>query len=94
MEIEFENQKTQKEMCDMKLLTAKIGLSMAKTVKQRYNQIEACENFKEYMNTGLGIPHPLSNKDNRKLQINSKTRVFIKRQNNNKRSVRLSWRQK
>lgn len=60
MEIEFDNQKTQKIMTDMKLLTAKIGLSMAKTVKQRYNQIEACENFSQYMNIGLGIPHPLN----------------------------------
>ena len=80
MEIEFENQKTQKEMCDMKLLTAKIGLSMAKTVKQRYNQIEACENFKEYMNTGLGIPHPLSNKlkDYYAIRITGNYRLIVR----------------
>ena len=59
MEIKFENQKVQKIMTDMKLIKAKIGLGMAKTVKQRYNQIEACKNFKEYMNIGLGVPHPL-----------------------------------
>ena len=78
MEIEFENQKTQKEMCDMKLLTAKIGLS--KTVKQRYNQIEACENFKEYMNTGLGIPHPLSNKlkDYYAIRITGNYRLIVR----------------
>ena len=60
MEIQFENQKVQKSMSDMKELTAKIGLSMAKTVKQRYNQLEACENFEQYMKTGLGVPHPLN----------------------------------
>ena len=60
MEIQFDNQKVQKIMTDMKLLTSKIGLAMAKTVKQRYNQIEACENFNQYMTIGLGIPHPLN----------------------------------
>ena len=64
----------------MKLLTAKIGLSMAKTVKQRYNQIEACENFKEYMNTGLGIPHPLSNKlkDYYAIRITGNYRLIVR----------------
>ena len=61
MEIQFENQKVQKSMSDMKELTTKIGLAMTKTVKQRYNQLEACENFEEYMKTGLGVPHPLNN---------------------------------
>ena len=60
MEIQFENLKVQKSMSDMKELTVKIGLSMAKTVKQRYNQLEACENFEQYMKTGLGVPHPLN----------------------------------
>lgn len=35
MEIQFENQKVQKSMSNMKELTTKIGLAMAKTVKQR-----------------------------------------------------------
>lgn len=33
LEIQFENQKVQKIMTDMKCLTSKIGLAMAKTVK-------------------------------------------------------------
>lgn len=61
MEIQFENQKTEKIMKNMKLLTTKIGLEMTKKVKLRYNQIEASENFQQYINTGLGIPHPLNN---------------------------------
>lgn len=61
MEIQFENQKVQKIMIDMKCLTSKIGLAMAKTVEQRYNQLESCENFEQYIKIGLGIPYPLNN---------------------------------
>lgn len=80
MEIKFDNQKTQKIMTDMKLLTAKIGLGMAKTIKQRYNQIEACENFEQYMKTGLGIPHPLNHslKDCYGIRITGNYRLVVK----------------
>ena len=80
MEIEFDNQKTQKIMKDMKLLTAKIGLEMAKTVKLRYNQLEACENFSQYMNIGLGVPHPLNNdlKNYYGIRITGNYRLIVK----------------
>jgi len=80
LEIQFDNQKIQKIMTDMKILTAKVGLGMAKTIKQRYNQIEACENFKQYIKTGLGIPHPLNNnlKNYYGIRITGNYRLIVK----------------
>ena len=80
MKIEFENKKTEKIMTDMKLLAGKIGLAMAKTVKKRYNQLEACKNFSEYMEIGLGVPHPLNNdlKDYYGIKITGNYRLVVK----------------
>ena len=80
MEIQFENQKVQKIMTDMKCRTSKIGLAMAKTVKQRYNQLEACESFEQYIKIGLGILHPLNNnfKECYSIRITGNYRLIVK----------------
>ena len=58
MQIEYHDEKVQKIMCDAKLL--KINLEIARTVKRRINQLEATDNFNEYLTkVALGKPHSL-----------------------------------
>lgn len=59
MIIEIENKRVRKIFSDSNSLIKTIGLDMAKSVKKRLNQLEASNNFKEYLDTGLGNPHPL-----------------------------------
>lgn len=35
------------------------GNDLARNVKKRFDQLRAAENFGQYLNTGLGKPHPL-----------------------------------
>lgn len=37
----------------------KIGLEKTKTLKKRFNQLKASDNFSVFLNTGLGKPHKL-----------------------------------
>lgn len=41
-------------------LIKKIGMDMAKSIKKRFNQLQASSNFKEYLDNGIGKPHPLT----------------------------------
>lgn len=60
MQIEFHDEKVQKIMCDAKLLKRKINLEIARTVKRRINQLEATDNFNEYLTkVAFGKPHSL-----------------------------------
>lgn len=59
MEIEWHNHEIQKKMSNMEELRKIIGIELAKMVKLRFNQIEATENFQEFMKYGFGKPHPL-----------------------------------
>ena len=59
MEIEWHNYEVQKKMSDMGELKKAIGIELSKMVKLRFNQIEATENFQEFMKYGFGKPHPL-----------------------------------
>ena len=57
--IEIENRKVRKIFKDDTTLIKTIGLDMARSVKKRLNQLIASDNFMEFLEIGLGNPHPL-----------------------------------
>lgn len=60
MQFEYQDEKIRKILCDAKILQRKVGLEIGKKVKQRMNQLEAAENFNQYLTKiGFGKPHPL-----------------------------------
>ena len=48
-----------KIISDDNSLIKTIGIELAKKVRQRCNEIEASNNFKDYLDIGIGNPHPL-----------------------------------
>lgn len=61
MHFEYENVKVEKIIKDLKLLQKKVGLEIGKSLKKRMNQLEATDNFNEYLTKiALGKPHPLT----------------------------------
>lgn len=60
MQLEYHDEKVQKILCDAKILQKKVGLEIGRKIKQRINQLEAVDNFNEYLTkVGLGKPHHL-----------------------------------
>lgn len=60
MQLVFLDEKVQKIMCNASGLQRKVGLELGRKTKQRLNQLEASENFNQYLTKiGLGKPHPL-----------------------------------
>ncbi len=60
MQFKYQDEKVRKILCDAKMLQRKVGLEMGRKIKQRINQLEAADNFNEYLTKiGLGKPHPL-----------------------------------
>lgn len=53
------NKQLQKILDDPNKVIKKIGLDLARKLKQRFNELEACSNFKQYLDNGIGKPHPL-----------------------------------
>lgn len=60
MQLEYKDEKVRKILCDAKTLQRKVGLEIGRKVKQRINQLEAAENFNQYLTKiALGKPHHL-----------------------------------
>lgn len=60
MQFEYKDEKVQKILCDAKTLQRKVGLEIGRKIKQRMNQLEAADNFNEYLTKiAFGKPHPL-----------------------------------
>ena len=60
MQFEYQDEKVRKILCDAKTLQRKVGLEFGKQIKKRMNQIEATDNFNEYLTiVRFGNPHPL-----------------------------------
>ena len=59
MQVVIDNKKLEKQLCDVEKLTKTIGFDMLKKLKLRIDQLKAASNFKEYLDIGLGNPHPL-----------------------------------
>ena len=49
MQFEYKDEKVQKILCDAKKLQRKVGLEIGREIKQRMNQLEAANNFNEYL---------------------------------------------
>ena len=60
MQLEYHDEKVRKILCDAKTLQRKVGLEIGRKVKLRMNQLEAADNFGEYLTKiALGKPHSL-----------------------------------
>lgn len=79
MNIIIYNKKVSKIINDDKSLIKTIGLELAKKVRQRCSEIEASNDFKEYLDIGIGDPHPLvGNLDNLYgIKLNGNTRLIV-----------------
>lgn len=79
-ELRYENQHTEKILCDPDLLKKKVGLSIARAIKKRFGEIIAANNFSIYLATGLGKPHSLSEdlKGCYGVRITSNVRLIIR----------------
>lgn len=60
LNIEIINPKVNKIINNNEKLIKKVGLQLAKRIKQRINEMKATPNFKDYLDYGPGKPHPLS----------------------------------
>lgn len=79
MEIITSN-KLEKILKNPKKLVKEVGLETATKIKKRINELKASENFKEYLDNGIGKPHPLTgNLDNLySVHIDKSIRLIIK----------------
>ncbi|MBR1377019.1 MAG: hypothetical protein IJ565_04325 [Bacilli bacterium] len=59
MKIIIKNKKLDKIISDDKTLIRTIGFELAKKVRKRCNEMKASRNFKDYLDIGIGDPHPL-----------------------------------
>lgn len=70
LEIVFEDDSVRElfeDLCQIQgskgLMNKKIGAKLTRLVKKRYDHLRAADTFLEYLNTGLGRPHSLTNMD-------------------------------
>ena len=60
LQFEYQDEKVRKILKDAKTLQRKVGLEIGKKIKQRLNQLEAAENFNQYLTKiRIGKPHAL-----------------------------------
>ena len=59
MQIEADNKRLEKKLSDVEKLKRTIGIDMTRALKLRIDQLKAADNFKEFLDIGLGDPHPL-----------------------------------
>ena len=60
MEIEILNHSVEKVINNDQKLVRKIGIELARKIKQRIKEIKASPNFKAYLDYGIGKTHPLT----------------------------------
>lgn len=79
MNVIIKDRKLNKIILDDKELIRTIGIKLARKVRQRYNELEAVNNFKEYLDIGIGDPHPLvGNLDNLfGIKLDGNTRLIV-----------------
>lgn len=79
LQIETNDKKLQKKLCDIDKLKKTIGIDMTRVLKRRIDQLRAADNFKQFLDIGLGDPHPLvGNLDNYfGIKINKNYRLIV-----------------
>lgn len=60
MQLEINDNRLKKIINDPNKLIKKVGLEMAKKMHQRFNELRASSNFKQYLDNGIGRPHLLT----------------------------------
>lgn len=60
MQLEINDNKLKKLINDPNKLIKKVGLEVARKIHQRFNELRATSNFKEYLDNSIGKPHPLT----------------------------------
>ena len=60
MQLEINDNRLKKIINDPNKLIKKVGLEMAKKMHQRFNELRASSNFKQYLDNGIGRPQPLT----------------------------------
>ena len=60
MQLEINDNRLKKIINDPNKLIKKVGLEMAKKMHQRFNELRASSNFKQYLDNGIGRPYPLT----------------------------------
>ena len=59
LQIVVHDKKLNKLLNDSNKLIKKIGIEITRSMKKRFNQLQAADNFKQYLDNGIGKPHPL-----------------------------------
>jgi hypothetical protein len=59
LKIIYKNNVVEKYFENFNFMKKEKGLELTRTIKKRYEQLKASENFSIYLSTGLGKPHPL-----------------------------------
>lgn len=59
MNLKAHDKKVDKILSDPNKVQKKIGSDMTKILKRRFDQLKASNNFKEYLDIGIGKPHLL-----------------------------------
>lgn len=60
MQFKYQDQKVERILCDAKTLQRKVGCEMGRKIKQRLNQLQAADDFNQYLTKiAFGKPHPL-----------------------------------
>ena len=79
MEIEVHNQKVKKVLYDSDKLIKTVGIELARKIHQRLDQLSASPNFKEFLDYGLGKPHPLTGNldDSFGISLNKNYRLIV-----------------
>ncbi len=57
--LEYDKASVEKYFNDFNLMGKEKGKDLTKSVKRRYDQLKAANNFSVYLEIGLGKPHPL-----------------------------------
>ena len=79
MEIKISDRKVEKIISDYNNIIKKIGNEMTRQLKKRIDQLKSVDNFKEYLDIGLGDPHPLTGNLDRLfgIKINKNYRLIV-----------------
>lgn len=79
MKVVILNKKVSKIILDDNKLINTVGLELAKKIRQRYDQIEASDNFKDYLDYKIGNPHLLTGnlKNSFGINLNGNYRMIV-----------------
>ncbi len=80
MEVSYDDSKVETLFDNFNLMVKKIGASVTKSIKKRYEQLRAAETFHDFLTTGLGKPHLLkgNKSDCYGISVTGNVRLLVK----------------